>query len=49
MVGTDIPDGLILVHEFGNHYSWQARKKIIIDDKSCMPAMTPQMFMALWR
>ncbi|EFW17445.1 conserved hypothetical protein [Coccidioides posadasii str. Silveira] len=30
--GTQVPDDLILVHEFKDHYSLQARKEMTVDD-----------------
>lgn len=30
--GTELPEDLILVHEFGDHYSLQARKEMSIDE-----------------
>ncbi|KAL2859976.1 uncharacterized protein BJX67DRAFT_386463 [Aspergillus lucknowensis] len=30
--GVELPDDLILVHEFGDHYSLQARKSMTVDE-----------------
>ncbi|KAJ5238276.1 hypothetical protein N7468_002895 [Penicillium chermesinum] len=30
-IGTTLPDDLILVHEFGDHYSLQARKEMTVE------------------
>lgn len=32
-VDTLLPDDLILVHEFGDHYSMQARKEMTVEGK----------------
>jgi hypothetical protein len=32
--GTELPDDLILVHEFRDHYSLQARKEMIVEGRS---------------
>ncbi|EER42717.1 conserved hypothetical protein [Histoplasma capsulatum H143] len=32
--GTELPDDLILVHEFGDHYSLQAKEEMTVEGKS---------------